>query len=269
MEPGPQLDKIKANTKAAWMAGDYTKFAEPLESEGLRILDGLGIPAGCRMLDVACGSGQAAIPAARAGVEVTGIDIATNLIEAARQRVAAEGLSAKFDEGDMEQLPYPAASFDVVLSTFGAIWSIRPDRVSTELIRVCRPGGRIILLSWVRTGMMGQLLTKASAWSPPSIPSPLLWGDEEVVRARLADHIKEIRFAHKMFRMRYPFGPRDVADNWLRYNGPLNLRFDSLPAEEQIPFRAELERFFAVNNLATDGTGQFDSEYLETTAIRE
>lgn len=148
MTTTPDMGTIKARMKATWMAGDYGTFAQYLEAGALEILAGWQIPPGSRMLDVGCGAGQTAIPAARAGVQVTGIDIATNLIEQARARASAEGLTVQFDEGDAEQLPYPDASFDVVVSLIGAMFAPRPERVAAELIRaraqLCRRFSRLV-----------------------------------------------------------------------------------------------------------------------------
>src|SRR5215204_1604365 len=151
------INTITARMKATWMAGDYGACAQYLESGALEILAGWQIPPGSRMLDVGCGTGQTAIPAARAGVLVTGVDIATNLIEQARARASAEGLTVQFDEGDAEQLPYLDASFDVVVSLIGAMFAPRPERVASELVRMCRPGGRAIMVNWTPSGFVGQM----------------------------------------------------------------------------------------------------------------
>src|SRR5215216_3438892 len=147
-EMTPEMEAVKAKMKANWMAGDYATFAHYMEPGALKLLAGWKIPAGVRLLDVACGAGQIAIPAARAGVQATGLDIAPNWIEQARARASAEGLTAQFDEGDAEQLPYDDASFDVVVSLVGAMFAPRPDRVAAEFVRVCRPKGRIIMANW-------------------------------------------------------------------------------------------------------------------------
>src|SRR5512132_816935 len=143
-----EMELLKARLKATWMSGDYGHFAKYLEPGALEFLSRNPIEPGMRILDVACGAGQISIPAARAGAKVTGIDIATNLIEQARARAQAENLDARFDEGDAELLPYEDASFDIVVSLIGAMFAPRPDLVAAELRRVCRPGGRIIMANW-------------------------------------------------------------------------------------------------------------------------
>src|SRR4028119_212120 len=130
-EMAPEMETLKARLKATWMAGDYGTFAKYLEPSAMEFLERIHVPAGAEMLDVACGAGQISIPAARAGVRVTGVDIATNSIERARARAREEGLDARFDEGDAEMLPYGDASFDVVASLFGAMFAPRPDRVGS------------------------------------------------------------------------------------------------------------------------------------------
>jgi ubiquinone/menaquinone biosynthesis C-methylase UbiE len=136
------MQGLKARLKATWMSGDYGHFATYLEPGALEFLSRIPLQPGMRILDVASGAGQISIPAARAGAKVTGIDIASNLIEQARTRARAENLDAHFDEGDAEMLPYPDSSFDLVISLIGAMFAPRPELVAAELKRVCRPGGK-------------------------------------------------------------------------------------------------------------------------------
>src|SRR5688572_30720049 len=144
----PDMEALKQKLKATWMAGDYGHFARYLEPGALEFLDRLAARPGIRMLDVACGAGQIAIPAARAGVDVTGVDIASNLIEQARARSQSENLKVRFEEGDAEALPFGDAEFELVTSLIGAMFAPRPDRVASELVRVCKPGGRIVMANW-------------------------------------------------------------------------------------------------------------------------
>ena len=157
-----EMQLLKARLKTTWMSGDYGYFARYLEPGALEFLARIPIKAGERVLDVACGAGQIAIPAARAGAQVTGIDIATNSIEQARARAQAEGLKIQFDEGDAELLPYPDASFDLVVSMIGAMFAPQPERVASELVRVCKPGGRIVMANWTPEGMIGQMLRRSA-----------------------------------------------------------------------------------------------------------
>ena len=179
------LDILKTRLKATWMDGNYDYFSRFMASSAPQFLDPLALSPGATLLDVACGSGQVALVAAERGLKVTGVDIATNLVLAARGRAAAAGLDVRFDEGDAEALPYPDATFDVVASLFGAMFAPRPERVAAELLRVCRPGGIIAMGNWTKEGFVGAMFkTFARFLMPPNMPSPVLWGDEAVVRER-------------------------------------------------------------------------------------
>src|SRR5215471_13702387 len=151
------MEQLKEKMRASWMAGDFGQIARYQEKEAAAFVSRLGIPPGARVLDVACGTGNTAIPAARAGARVTGVDIATNLLEQARARAAAEGVDATFQEGDAERLQFPDASFDFVVSVYGAMFAPRPELVAGEFLRVCRPGGKIAMGNWTPAGFVGQM----------------------------------------------------------------------------------------------------------------
>ena len=206
-EMTPEMESLKTRLKATWMAGDYGHFAQYLEPGALEFLARLPIRAETSVLDVACGAGQLAIPAARAGARVTGVDIATNSIEQARARAQAEGVDARFDEGDAEMLPYEDASFDLVVSLIGAMFAPRPERVAAELVRVCRPGGRIVMGNWTPEGFVGRMfkIIGKHVPPPPLMPSPLLWGDEATVRERLQDGVAELHLTERRYPFHYPF----------------------------------------------------------------
>ena len=181
------LEAIKARARATWMAGDYPRVARLTEPAANEFVARLQLKPGMKVLDVACGSGNLAIPAAKAGAIVTGIDIAPNLLDQARARAAGETLDIRFEEGDAEDLPFEEGAFDVVLSMFGTMFAPRPEVVAGELTRVCRQGGRIALASWTPSGFIGELFRVTSRHVPPpaGVPSPLMWGDENR-RARAA-----------------------------------------------------------------------------------
>jgi SAM-dependent methyltransferase len=223
-----------------------------------------------RILDVACGAGQISIPAARAGAKVTGIDIATNLVEQARARAQAENLDARFDEGDAELLPYEDASFDIVVSLIGAMFAPRPDLVAAELRRVCRPGGKIIMGNWTPTGFVGQMFkTHGKHVPPPAIMSaPVKWGEEEVVRERFQDGISHLKVNRRLYPFRYPFPPSQVVEFFRTYYGPSYKAFAALDAEKQAALRQDLEKLWTQYNSGTDGTTSLEAEYLEVIAIR-
>lgn len=271
----PEMQTLKSKLKTTWMAGDYGHFAKFLEPDALKFLDRLALTPGTRFLDVACGAGQIVIPAARAGIEGTGVDIATNSILRARERAEEEGLTAltTFDEGDAEALPYETASFDVVASLFGAMFAPRPDYVAAELLRVCRPGGRIVMGNWTPQGHVGQMFKVIGKHVPPSplMASPLAWGDEATVRDRLGPGAARVVTTKRDYSMRYPFGPADVVEFFITYYGPTNRAYAALDAAgqaAQAALRADLEQLWTANNRATDGSTQIEAEFLEVEVLR-
>ena len=266
-----EFDALKTRLKTTWMSGDYGVFAAYLEPGALEILARMQIVPGSRMLDVGCGAGQIAIPAARNGIEVTGVDIATNLIEHARTRAAEEGLSIQFDEGDAEQLPYPDASYDTVVSLIGAMFAPRPERVAAELVRVCRPGGRIIMANWTPTGFVGQMFKVMGKHLPPpvGVPPAMLWGDEATVRERLREGVADLQMARHIYpSFKYPFGVPEVVEFFRAYYGPTNRAFAALDSDRQDALRHDLEQLWSEHNLAIDGTTWVEPEYLEIIAMR-
>jgi len=265
----PELESLKARLKATWMAGDYGHFAKYLEPGALEFLARLAVGPGTRMLDVGCGAGQIAIPAARAGARVTGVDIAANLIAQARARAQAEGVDVQFDEGDAEALPYERGAFDLVVSLIGAMFAPRPERVAAELVRVCRPGGRIVMANWTPSGFVG-LMFKAIGKHvpPPPMPSPLLWGDEGSVRERLREGVSELQLKKRMYPFSYPFPPNEVVEHFRTYFGPINRAFAALDGTGQVALRSDLEKLWTEHNQATAGATQYQAEYLEVVAVR-
>ena len=268
--PNTEMESLKTKLKSMWMAGDFGQIAKQLESEAEAFISRLELKLGERVLDVACGSGNLTIPAARAGAIVTGADIATNLLEQGRARAAAEGLKIQFDEGDAEDLPYEDASVDVVVSMFGAMFAPRPQLVAAEFVRVCRPGGRIAMANWTPEGHIGQMFkaTGKHVPPPPNMPSPLKWGDEATVRELLHDGIADLKLTRRMCQFNFPFSPSEVVEHFRTYYGPTQRAFAALDSNAQAALRSDLERLWAQHNQATDNTTQVDGEYLEVLAIR-
>ena len=266
----PEMEALKSRLKAMWMTGDFGQIAKHIESGAEEFIARLALKPGVRLLDVACGSGNLAIPAARAGAIVTGVDIATNLLEQARARAASEGLTIQFDEGDAESLPYEDAAFDEVVSMYGAMFAPRPELVAAELVRVCRPGGRIAMANWTPDGFIGRMFksTGKHVPPPPHMPSPVKWGDEETVRERLREGVACLQLTRRMCPFKYPFPPAEVVETFRMYYGPTQRAFDTLNADGQAALRSDLERLWAEHNRATDGTTYVEGEYLEVIATR-
>jgi len=267
----PEMESLKTRLKAMWMSGDFGQVAKHIETNAEEFIARLALKPGVRVLDVACGNGNLAIPAARAGAVVTGVDIAPNLIEQARARAASEGLTIQFDEGDAESLPYADAAFDVVVSMFGAMFAPRPELVAAELVRVCRPGGKIAMANWTPEGFIGQMfkVTGKHVPPPPNMPSPLKCGDEETVRERMRDGVADLQLTRQMCRFKYPFPPAEVVEFFRMYYGPTQRAFAALDPDGQTALRSDLERLWIEHNEAKDNTTLGDGEYLEVVATRE
>jgi SAM-dependent methyltransferase len=256
--------------RGTWIAGDFGQIARYTSQSAEAFVDRLQIQPGARVLDVACGTGNLAIPAARKGAQVWGVDIAPNLLAQARDRATGGNLQATFDEGDAEQLPYPDAHFDVVMSMFGAMFGPRPERVAAELARVCRPGGTIAMANWAPDGFVAQQFTLGNRYAPPpeGIPAPVLWGDEHTVRQRLAGYTSDIRTIRQPVHFEYALPPADVVQFFRQYFGPTQVTFSRLPADAQAAYAADLETLWREHNEAADGRTVVSAEYLEVIAIR-
>jgi SAM-dependent methyltransferase len=265
----PDFAQLKSGMKTAWMAGDFGQIATFTADEAENFVGRIGIQPGAAVLDVACGTGNTAIPAAKAGASVTGVDIATNLLAQARKRADSEELDIRFEEGDAEDLPYGDQAFDVVLTMFGAMFAPRPERVAAELVRVCKPGGMIAMANWTPQGFVGKSFqVTAKMVPPPPIPPPVLWGDESVVRQRLGPGTATVACTRQEVRFAYPFTPRETVEFFRRYFGPTHTTFSRLDGSGQAAFAAQLEALWTEHNIANDGTTVVDAEYLDVRAIR-
>ena len=264
-----EMDSLKARLKEIWIAGDYDRFSRYMEGGAREFYERLDIAPGSQVLDVACGSGQLALMAARDGMEVTGVDIAGNLVQRAQARAQAEGLKVRFQEADAEALPFDDATFDVVDSLIGAMFAPRPDHVARELLRVCAPGGTIAMANWTPQGFIGQMFKAISRFITPSgMPSPVLWGDESTVRERLDHGLSQLSLTRRQYLFSYPFPPSEVVEFFRQYYGPTNRAFASLEAEGQVQLRQELERLWTAHNRAGAGCTTVFAEYLEVIGIR-
>lgn len=266
----PEMATLKDRLRSTWIAGDFGVIARSIEAGAEEFVERLDLKAGMSVLDVACGTGNLALPAAKAGATVTGIDIAPNLIEQAIERAKAEGVTAKFEVGDAEALPCGTESFDVVMTMFGAMFAPRPDVTAAELIRVCKHGGLIAMANWTPeafTGQMFKLGTKHVP-PPPGMPSPVLWGTEDAVRERLADGISDLQLTRQKIMFHYPMDPAGVVEQFRLYFGPTLKAFGALDEAGQNALRSDLEALWTEHNQAADGTTAVESEYLEVRAVR-
>lgn len=265
----PDLDQLKSRMKATWMAGDFGQIANYSAREAENFVGRIGIASGAKVLDVACGTGNTAIPAARSGASVTGVDIATNLLEQAKKRAESEKLKVHFQEGDAEDLPFLDHSFDVVSTMFGAMFAPRPEKVAAELVRVCKPGGVIAMANWTPEGFVGKSFQiTAKMVPPPPVPPPVLWGEESVVRQRLGNGTKHITCTRQHVHFVYPFPPREIVDLFRKYFGPTQMAFSRLDEAGQKSLAVQTESLWAEHNTATDGTTAVKAEYLDVRAIR-
>jgi ubiquinone/menaquinone biosynthesis C-methylase UbiE len=264
------METLKAKLKTTWMAGNYDYFSRFMESSAVEFLARLPLHPADRMLDVACGSGQLALLAARKGAKVTGIDIATNSVEAARGRARSERLDATFDEGDAEELPYDDETFDLVASIFGAMFAPRPERVARELVRVCRRGGTIGMANWTREGFIGRMFQTIGKFvAPPGMPSPLLWGEEATVCQRFDSTVANLSLRRTKYRFDYAFPPEDVVDFFRENYGPAYRAFATLQPADQAALRQALVELWSGANQSGDPDRTIvDAEYLEVLATR-
>lgn len=264
-----EIDSVKARLKSIWTAGDYDRFSRFMEGGAREFYERLNIAPGCKLLDVACGSGQLALMAAKDGLEVTGVDIASNLVRRARARAQAEGLRARFEEADAEALPFDDASFDGVISLIGAMFATRPNHVANELLRVCVPGGTIAMANWTPQGFIGQMFKAVAKFIAPSgMPAPVLWGDEATVRERLGRGLSELSLVRRQYLFDYPFPPSEVVEFFHLYYGPTNRAFASLDDEGQAQLRQELETLWSTHNRGGADCTTVFAEYLEVIGIR-
>jgi ubiquinone/menaquinone biosynthesis C-methylase UbiE len=256
--------------RATWTSGNFGRIARSYELGVAQFITRLGLEPGERVLDVATGTGNLAIPAARTGALVTGVDIAPNLITQAKARATAEGLTMRLDVGDAEALPYADDEFDTAISMFGAMFAARPERAGSELLRVVRPGGRIAMANWTPTSFIGEMLRTTSRYSPPAagVPSPLLWGNEQYVRERLGDGLSALTLTRRIITFEFAMDPAGVVNEFIQWYGPTLRAFASLDETGKAALRRELESLWLDHNRADDGTTRVQSEYLEVMGTK-
>jgi len=269
MPPPIDLAALKAKQQATWSSGDYSVVGTTLQITGEALCEAVDLRSGERVLDVACGNGNAALAAARRFARVTGVDYVPALLARAGSRATADGLPIELREGDAEALPFPDGVFDVVLSTFGVMFAPDQERAARELVRVCRHGGRIGLASWTPDGFIGQVFRVLGGHVPPptGLRGPSQWGTDERLAELFAGEAREVRTARKEFTFRYR-SPSHWVEVFRTWYGPIHRAFGSLAPDAQGALATDLEALIDRLNVARDGTMVVPSTYLESVIVR-
>ncbi|MGH2917917.1 MAG: class I SAM-dependent methyltransferase [Solirubrobacteraceae bacterium] len=267
MAPDTPDSELKARHRKMWASGDYPSMVETfLLPLGPRLVEACGIDAGMSVLDVAAGTGNASLPAARAGADVTASDLTPELLEAGRSRADGEGLALEWAEADAENLPFADDSFDVVMSSIGAMFAPHHQAVADELVRVCRPGGTIGLLSWTPEGMIGALFRTMGPFAPPPPPGaqpPPLWGSEEHVKSLFGDRVDFGMLERDVLDITAFTRPADYGEHFKERYGPtIVAQGNARRTEREAEFDEALERFCDEWNLGTPDEARFEQEYL-------
>lgn len=261
-------DSPSTRTRAIWMAGDLLPIARSYATGAEQFIKRLGVGRGDTVLDVACGTGNLAIPAARAGARVYGIDIAPYVIAQARLEARAAGAEVDFDVGNAESLPFMDGLFDATVTMFGAIFSSRPEATAAELVRVTRSGGRVAMANLTADGFAGHYSRAHAAVlpPPPETRSPLDWGQEDRVRALFGDFVSSLTFARRSIELRFPMPPSAVSKLFVTCYGPTVTTLEALRPGDARDLRNEISRLVHQHNRATDGTTTVPVEFLDVQA---
>jgi ubiquinone/menaquinone biosynthesis C-methylase UbiE len=268
--PAPDLAAVKARQQATWASGDFSAVATTIVVVAERLADAADLHAGWRVLDVATGSGNAAIAAARLGADVTGSDYVPALLERGRERAAAERLPVAFVEGDAEALPFGDSEFDAVLSVYGAMFAPDHGRAAGEIARVSRPGGRVALASWTPTGFLGAMFRTIAAHVPPpaGVASPMLWGTEDHLAAIFGDTVRWTHHRRRTYTFRF-VSPEAFVEFFATFYGPTQKAFEAL-GERAHELHSDLAELAAKWNRLDSGAGAIaiPGEYLESIGER-
>jgi ubiquinone/menaquinone biosynthesis C-methylase UbiE len=264
----PDLGAVKQRQQQAWASGDFAVVAARIVLVAEQLCDTADLHAGWRVLDVATGSGNAAIAAARLGCTAVGIDYVPALLERGRERAAAEGFPVEFREGDAEALPFPDASFDAVISVFGSMFAPDHARAAAELLRVCRPGGTIALASWTPEGFIGELFRTVAAHVPPpaGVPSSMLWGTEGHVRELFGDGIASLEITERTYTWRFP-SAEEFVTFFRRWYGPTVKAFAALEGDARDSLEHDLVALARRHDRLATGATAIPATYTEAIAI--
>jgi ubiquinone/menaquinone biosynthesis C-methylase UbiE len=265
----PDLAAIKQRQQGAWSSGDYAIVGTTLQIVGEQLCEALDLRPGSKVLDVAAGNGNVTLAAARRWCEVTSTDYVPALLERGRERASAEGLTIDFREADAEALPFTDASFDVVVSTFGVMFTADQDKAAAELLRVCKPGGKIGLANWTPRGFIGQVFKTLGKYLPPpaGTKSPALWGTRERLDEMFDGQASAIVAEPRMFVFRYR-SPEHWLDVFKTFYGPMLKAFAALDANAQAELRNDLLGVVGEFNRANDGSMAVPGEYLEVVVTK-
>jgi ubiquinone/menaquinone biosynthesis C-methylase UbiE len=267
--PPVDFAAIKAKQQVGWASGDYSVVGTTLQIVGESLCEALDLRAGERVLDVACGNGNATLAAARRFGQVTGLDYTPALLARAGARAAAEGLTIELREGDAEALPFADGAFDVVLSTFGVMFAPDQDRAARELLRVCRHGGRIGLASWTPDGFVGQMFKVIGGYVPPpaGVRPPPQWGTEGRLAELFGAEARELKATRRDFSFRYR-SPAHWLEVFRTWYGPVVRAFECIAPERREGLAADMLSLVERFNVARDGTAVIPGVYLETVISR-
>lgn len=266
---GADLAAIKARQQGAWSSGDYAVVGTTLQIVGEQLCEAIDIRAGQKVLDVAAGNGNVALAAARRGCDVIATDYVPALLDKARERAAAERLQIDFREADAEALPFKDGSFDVVVSTFGVMFTPDQPRAAAELMRVCKPGGKIGLANWTPEGFIGQLFKTIGKHLPPpaGVKSPGLWGTQARIYELFGSKASAIEAEPRNFVFRYR-SPQHWLDVFRTYYGPLLKAFTALQPPAQAALASDVIALIERFNRSGDASMVVPSEYLEVVITR-
>jgi SAM-dependent methyltransferase len=267
--PVADFTAVKLRQQAAWSTGNYAVVGTTLQIVGENLCEALDVRAGNRVLDVAAGNGNATLAAARRYCDVTSTDYVASLLDSGRARAQAEGLPVQFQQADAEALPYADASFDIVMSTFGVMFTPDQEKAAAELVRVCKPGGRIGLANWTPESFIGQLFKTIGKYIPPpaGVKSPALWGTKARLEELFGANARNIIAASRDFTFRYR-SPEHFVDVFRTFYGPMNKAFAALEGEPQAAFLRDLMALIESRNRSNDATLVLPSEYLEVVVER-